>query len=131
MSSKKIVVTGASRGIGLELVKQLADIGHQVLALSRNTSGIEPILTNQEHITFLQTDITESKGLTKIVDFIKNDNETIKTMRNAKKIYGEKVGEKIMDWLLEEMEKKVRPFSWAHERIYGLDPVDEETVDFM
>jgi UDP-N-acetylglucosamine 2-epimerase len=71
------------------------------------------------------------ENIVKIVDFIKNDNETIKTMRNAKKIYGEKVGEKIMDWLLEEMEKKVRPFSWAHERIYGLDPKDEETVDFM
>ena len=77
MSSKKIVVTGASRGIGLELVKQLADIGHQVLALSRNTSGIEPILTNHEHITFLQADITETKGLTKIVDFIKENWDSV------------------------------------------------------
>ncbi|MHA1171547.1 MAG: UDP-N-acetyl glucosamine 2-epimerase, partial [Candidatus Heimdallarchaeota archaeon] len=71
------------------------------------------------------------ENIVKVVEFIKNDNETIKTMRNAKKIYGEKVGEKIMDWFLEEMEKKARPFSWAHERIYGLDPIDEETVDFM
>jgi len=51
-------------------------------------------------------------------------------MRKAKKIYGEKVGEKIMDWLIEEMAKNKRPFSWAHERIYGQDTLDE-TVDFM
>ena len=72
-----------------------------------------------------------SENIFKIVDFIKKDDETIKTMRTAKKIYGEKVGEKIMDWLLEEMAKKTKPFSWAHERIYGQDKIDDKTVDFM
>ncbi|NHJ86171.1 MAG: UDP-N-acetyl glucosamine 2-epimerase [Asgard group archaeon] len=72
-----------------------------------------------------------SENIVKIINFIKADSEIIKTMRSAKKIYGEKVGEKIMDWLLEEMEKKVKPFTWAHERIYGQDPHDVETVDFM
>ncbi len=71
------------------------------------------------------------ENIVKIIDFIKDDNKTIKTMRNAKKIYGEKVGEKIMDWLIEEMEKKVKPFSRSHERIYDLDTENDETVDFM
>lgn len=39
---KKIVITGTSRGIGLELVKILAGAGHRVLALSRND---EPVKT--------------------------------------------------------------------------------------
>lgn len=73
MGLKKIVVTGASRGIGLELVKQLSANGHQVLALSRNTSGIEPILADQKQVTFLETDITTASGLTKIVAFV-NEN---------------------------------------------------------
>jgi len=34
---KNIIITGTSRGIGLELALQLADAGHQVLALSRKT----------------------------------------------------------------------------------------------
>ncbi|HUU77362.1 MAG TPA: UDP-N-acetylglucosamine 2-epimerase [candidate division Zixibacteria bacterium] len=72
-----------------------------------------------------------SENICKIVDFIRDDNETIKTMRTAKRIYGERVGEKIMDWLLEEMTKKIKPFSWAHERIYGQDIEDDKTVDFM
>jgi len=72
-----------------------------------------------------------SENIVKIVEFIKNDNETIKTMKKAKKIYGEKVGEKIMDWLIEEMNKKKRPFSWAHERIYGQESFEDDSVDFM
>lgn len=71
------------------------------------------------------------ENISKTVEYIMNDSETINTMRTARKIYGEQVGKKIMDWLLEEMAAKRRPFSWAHERIYGLDHHDEETVDFM
>jgi UDP-N-acetylglucosamine 2-epimerase (non-hydrolysing) len=74
---------------------------------------------------------SKAENIEKIVTFIQNDKETIKTMQSAKKIYGERVGEKIMDWLLEEMEKKTRAFSWAHERIYGPSKYDEETVDFL
>jgi len=71
MSSKKIVVTGASRGIGLELAKQLAVSGHQVLALTRNTASIEPNVANEGQVTFLETDITTASGLIKVVDYIK------------------------------------------------------------
>jgi 3-oxoacyl-[acyl-carrier protein] reductase len=35
MESKKIIVTGTSRGIGKELVLYLAQQGHSVLAISR------------------------------------------------------------------------------------------------
>jgi NAD(P)-dependent dehydrogenase (short-subunit alcohol dehydrogenase family) len=35
---KNIIITGTSRGIGLELALQLASAGHQVLALSRKTN---------------------------------------------------------------------------------------------
>jgi len=40
----KIIVTGASRGIGYELVRQLAkDSQHQILAVSRNHAGLEKL----------------------------------------------------------------------------------------
>ena len=73
MSSKKIVVTGASRGIGLELVKKLAASGHQVLALSRNTASIDPILANKEQVIFLETDITTGAGIKRVVGFVEEN----------------------------------------------------------
>jgi NAD(P)-dependent dehydrogenase (short-subunit alcohol dehydrogenase family) len=41
-SQKQIVITGTSRGIGLETARYLAGKGHRVLALSRN---VEPVQT--------------------------------------------------------------------------------------
>ena len=84
MSSKKIVVTGASRGIGLELVKKLAASGHRVLALSRNIASIDPVLGNKEQVTFLETDITTGAGIKRVVGFVEeNWNEVDIVIHNA------------------------------------------------
>lgn len=39
MSAETWVIVGASRGIGLELVKQLLEAGHRVVAAVRNVSA--------------------------------------------------------------------------------------------
>ena len=40
---KNVIVTGASRGIGFELVKQYVQAGHDVIAISRNLSRLEDL----------------------------------------------------------------------------------------
>lgn len=40
-TSKTIVITGASRGIGLEVCRQAMAAGHNVIGLSRNTAPLE------------------------------------------------------------------------------------------
>ena len=67
---KNIVITGTSRGIGFELAKQFAENGHQVLALSRNSAPLSEV--NHKNITVLSVDISNSKDLIKVSDFIKN-----------------------------------------------------------
>jgi NAD(P)-dependent dehydrogenase (short-subunit alcohol dehydrogenase family) len=66
---KKIVITGASRGIGLELVKILAEAGHEVLALSRNQDSIKKL--DLENVHFFEFDITREEDLQKASEFVK------------------------------------------------------------
>ena len=65
MNNKKIIVTGASRGIGFELVKLLAS-QHQVLALSRNTSPLINLQATNKNISVLPLDISDERYMKKL-----------------------------------------------------------------
>jgi len=77
---KNIIITGTSRGIGFELAKQFAENGHQVLALSRNSAPLSAI--NNKNITVLSVDISSSKDLHKVSDFIKNTWKKVDVLIN-------------------------------------------------
>ena len=53
---KNIIITGTSRGIGFELVQQLASQGHNILALSRHSATIEAL--NLPNVHCIPSDIT-------------------------------------------------------------------------
>jgi NAD(P)-dependent dehydrogenase (short-subunit alcohol dehydrogenase family) len=40
---KNVIITGTSRGIGIELAKLFSEAGHRVLALSRNAVPVQDI----------------------------------------------------------------------------------------
>lgn len=68
---KKIIITGTSRGIGLELVKILAASGHQVLALSRNDEPVKKLKLEGVHpVSF---DITLEEDLKKTAGFVEEN----------------------------------------------------------
>lgn len=65
---KKIVITGTSRGIGFELVRQCAGAGHQVLALSRND---QPVATlGLPGVTAFPFDITDAAQIAKVARWV-------------------------------------------------------------
>ena len=68
MASKNVIITGASRGIGFELVKYFANANHNVLALSRNIDSL--IALNNSNITAISTDLSKEKEIIKAVDFV-------------------------------------------------------------
>lgn len=64
---KNIIVTGTSRGIGLELALLFANAGYHVLALSRKTS---PKLIENKNITCLSVDLSKVEDLTQVKQFL-------------------------------------------------------------
>ncbi len=77
---KRIIVTGTSRGIGLQLAQQLATEGHQVLTLSRNAKPCKSL--NKQNITAFPFDITDASHFQKVVDFIESDWEGVDVLIN-------------------------------------------------
>ncbi len=65
---KNVIITGTSRGIGLEMALQFAAQGHQVLAVSRK---IPSALAGIANIHCISADITNAAELNKVSDFIK------------------------------------------------------------
>ena len=68
---KNVIITGASRGIGYEMIKLFADEGHQVLALSRNE---QPIVSLQhKNIHAFSFDISKQEDLQKMITFVSEE----------------------------------------------------------
>ena len=64
---KNIIITGTSRGIGLELALQFAAKGHHVLAISRT---IPQALLGNENISCLSVDLAIESDLQKVTDYL-------------------------------------------------------------
>lgn len=71
---KNIIITGTSRGIGFELVKQLAAEGHEILSLSRNKKPVEDL--NLENVTTLRFDITKEENRKEVKGFVEENWQT-------------------------------------------------------
>ena len=71
--NKKIIITGTSRGIGLELARKFAEQEYQVLALSRNNAPVSKI--NSEYISSFSFDISNDSDFEKVTEFVKDSWE--------------------------------------------------------
>ena len=80
--SKNVIITGTSRGIGLELIKIFSSAGFNVLSLSRNIKNTEKL--NLENTTFLSFDITIEEDHSMVQKYIsKNWNSVDILINNA------------------------------------------------
>ena len=70
--NKNIIISGASRGIGRELVKKHLKNGNNVLAISRNLEKLEELnkYKNNSDYRFLALDLTEFQKLDSVKDEI-------------------------------------------------------------
>jgi len=75
-----IVVTGASRGIGFELVKQFLNAGHTVFCLTRNLEPLKAII--HSNLKSMSTDLNSQESMNSAVTFIKNEVDQIDCIIN-------------------------------------------------
>ncbi|WP_136255695.1 SDR family oxidoreductase [Onishia niordana] len=67
--AQRILVTGASGGIGRALVKELASTGAQVLASGRNTGTLAALAAeNPDHISAMAADLTGADDRARLVE---------------------------------------------------------------
>lgn len=82
---KNIVISGASRGIGRELVKVHLQNGNNVLAISRNQEKLKELkqYENNSNFDYLTLDLSEFEQLDGIVEAVKNYNNIDVLYNNA------------------------------------------------
>lgn len=75
MSSKVWFITGASKGLGLSLTRQLLQKGHKVVATSRNIHELLKAVGDSNHFLPLQVDLT-------------SDSEVAQAAKSAREAFG-------------------------------------------
>lgn len=81
--SKTALITGASRGIGKEIARALADNEHQVIALARTEEKLRELQDNYpDHIRFLAIDITRQNERERLIQYLAKHNLEINILIN-------------------------------------------------
>ena len=71
---KIVLVTGGNRGIGLEICRQLDELGHIVILGSRNLKkGIEVARSFSKNVIVKQLDVTNEESIQNLLKFIKTE----------------------------------------------------------
>ncbi|MCP9235554.1 SDR family oxidoreductase [Lewinella sp. JB7] len=82
---KIAVVTGANRGLGHEVVRQLAGRGYRVILTSRSDSGEEAARLLQQgglDVSFHQLDVADSQSINECVQYLRERFGTIDVLIN-------------------------------------------------
>jgi len=116
----KVIITGASRGIGFEMAKGFADAGHKVLALSRNVTPIQ----NEKHdnIHAFSFDLSIRCDLQKLETFLKEEWQEVDILINNA---GKLVNKPFLETTLEEF-KEVYDVN-----VFGVAAVTKIVIPYM
>lgn len=79
-SAKNVVITGTSRGIGLELTKLFSGNGHKVLALSRNTRAVKAL--QHDTVSYFSFDIGKNEDLNTLSTFLNDEWKQVDILIN-------------------------------------------------
>lgn len=82
MHTSYYIVTGASKGIGFSLVEEALSNKQEVLAVSRNTKGLEGLAVKHRKLKVVSADLSREEGIEKVVFYLKRKEATVNTLVN-------------------------------------------------
>lgn len=80
--SKVAVVTGASRGIGYEICKELAKKGHRAVAVARSEQPLKQISNSHPNISAIPTDLTNKKDVDNLIKQLEKNFSAVDILIN-------------------------------------------------
>ncbi len=80
--SKVAVITGASRGIGYETCKELAEEGYHVAAVARSEKPLKELANSYPDIYAIPTDLTKENEVDRLVTLLKKDFKSVDILIN-------------------------------------------------
>jgi NAD(P)-dependent dehydrogenase (short-subunit alcohol dehydrogenase family) len=111
MDNRVALVTGANRGIGLEVVRQLAAMGWCVILTARNEpngrKAAEKLMEGGLDIRFYRLDVTETESIRRLADAVKVEPGRLDVLVNNAGVFMEddrRASEVKMDVLRSTME---------------------------
>ena len=120
MKSKNIIITGTSRGIGFELVHIFANLGHNVLSLSRNSRPVNNL--HFDNITSFSFDLNNSKDYKKVTDFVKDEWEHVDVLINNA---GTLLNKPFSETTIEDFDSVYRT------NVFGVSEMTRTVIPFM
>lgn len=83
LKDKTVLVTGGGRGIGREIVRQLAALGAKIIIVGRNQADLDQVVQDHPNqITTLQADLSKPDTVDQVIAKISSDHPDLSVMVN-------------------------------------------------
>jgi len=69
----KVLITGASSGMGLDMAKYLMKLGYDIIAVSKDKEKLEKVYTNFNNVKIIDMDLTKENNCIKLYDMLKEE----------------------------------------------------------
>lgn len=90
MTPKKILITGANRGIGFAAVRSLMSHGHFIIATARNAKGLKSLeveLSDYTNKLIIQLDVSDQKSIDQCSQHVKESVKSLDCLVNNAGIF--------------------------------------------
>ena len=82
VQGNKIIITGATRGIGLAMLNKFYQLGNQIIAVARNQKALTELANKYEGITTIQCELRDEISIDKLVKEITDRYSDVNTLIN-------------------------------------------------